>query len=48
MKSLDGILPPPRTNMEDWNRWMNRMAVQFQQAPWSNRTIIEVKEPGDE
>ncbi len=29
MKTMQPVLGPARTQLEDWERWKNRMAVQF-------------------
>lgn len=42
MKVIDIVKPEPKTELEKWARWMNRIQTSVLTAPWSTRTKIEV------
>lgn len=41
-KALDVVLPPARTEKEDWDRFLNRMETQLRQRPYAHRVRIEI------
>ena len=43
-KSIDGIMPPAKTKMEGFERWMNHQTVVWQKMPYAKKTRIYVKE----
>jgi len=42
MKAIDIVLPPPKTEYEDWQRWMNRMETQLRMLSYYRKRKIEV------
>ena len=44
VKAVDIVKPEPKTALEDWQRWLNRMESEFRTAPWVKKKKIEVKQ----
>lgn len=42
MKAVDIILPPAKTNLEEWERWKNRMQSELQSLPYYHKKKIDV------
>lgn len=43
MKAIDIVLPPARTNLEDWGRVLNWRHTEFATRPTAKRTQIIIK-----
>jgi hypothetical protein len=43
MKAIDIVLPPAKTEYEDWQRWLNRMETQLRMLNYYAKKKIEVK-----
>lgn len=48
MKSLDGILPPAKTELEEHSRWMNRIQTQLRTLSYYHKKKIDVKDGDSE
>lgn len=43
MQVIDTVLPEPKTELEAWLRWRNRMASELRTLPYYDKKKIEVK-----
>jgi hypothetical protein len=41
--AIDIVKPAPKTELEAWNRWLNRMETQLRTLPYYDKVKIEVK-----
>lgn len=44
MKVMDTVLPEPKTELEAWLRWRNRVASELRTLPYYDKKKIEVKQ----
>lgn len=44
MKTMDIVKPPPKTALEAWERWMNRIQCELIALPYYTKKKIEIKE----
>lgn len=46
MKVIDIVKPAPKTELEEYEFWRNRYAVELQRLPYYHKIKIEVKYDG--
>lgn len=43
IKAMDIVRPAPKTALEAWERWMNRMETQLRTLPYYEKKVIKVR-----